>query len=231
MTARARKRSLALAALLAALPAISLGAAIATADSASPRSGQQARRERAHHRGRCVRRHGHRRPCAGRRRGAVGHAPAKPPAALAYPAPAPGASLVQPVPPPPLAVGSASAPAAEAKGPPSEPPPSEPPPSEPPPSEPPAVPHVQVTAVEYAFTLSRTSVPAGKVVLELVNSGQDPHNVNLTPPEGPSQEPIANTPSSAVADVTVALAPGAYTLFCSLPTHEQKGMKATLTVE
>jgi len=97
--------------------------------------------------------------------------------------------------------------------------------------EPPSVPHVQVSADEWEFKLSRTSVPAGKVVLEFVNVGQDEHNLNYTPPEGPSAEPVANTPSKGVADVTLQMQPGSYTLFCSLPTHEQKGMKATLTVE
>jgi plastocyanin len=99
-------------------------------------------------------------------------------------------------------------------------------------AEPPSIPHVQVNAVEYSFSLSRTSVPAGKVVLEFRNDGQDEHNLNIAPTaEGPSEEPVGNTPSQGVEDVNVELRPGSYTLFCSLPTHEQKGMKATLTVE
>jgi plastocyanin len=34
-----------------------------------------------------------------------------------------------------------------------------------------------------------------------------------------------------VRDQQVELRPGTYTLFCSLPEHEKKGMKATLVVE
>jgi plastocyanin len=97
--------------------------------------------------------------------------------------------------------------------------------------EPPSIPHVQVNAVEYSFSLSRTSVPAGKVVLEFRNDGQDEHNLNIAPAEGPSEEPVGNTPSQGVDDVNLEMHPGSYTLFCSLPTHEAKGMKATLTVE
>lgn len=93
------------------------------------------------------------------------------------------------------------------------------------------VPRVQVTAVEYSFTLSRTSVPAGKVIFEFVNQGQDEHNLNIVPAEGPVAGAFANTPSKGISDEQVILRAGTYTLFCSLPEHKQKGMKATLHVE
>jgi plastocyanin len=96
---------------------------------------------------------------------------------------------------------------------------------------PPSIPHVQVTAVEYSFTLSRTTVPAGKVIFEFVNSGQDEHNLNVLPTEGPVAGTFPNAPSKGVSDQEINMRPGAYTLFCSLPEHEAKGMKATLTVE
>jgi plastocyanin len=97
--------------------------------------------------------------------------------------------------------------------------------------EPPSIPHVQVSAVEYGFSLSRTSVPAGEVVLELVNDGQDEHNLHLEDGEGPLSESIGSTQSKGVGDLHLQMRPGSYTLFCSLPTHEARGMKATLTVE
>jgi plastocyanin len=90
---------------------------------------------------------------------------------------------------------------------------------------------VQVTAVEYSFTLSRTRVPAGKVILELVNHGQDEHNLNAELGEGPPVGSLPGTPAGAVKDQAVELRPGTYTLFCSLPEHAKKGMKATLVVE
>ena len=96
---------------------------------------------------------------------------------------------------------------------------------------PPSVPHVQVTAVEYHFTLSRTTVPAGKVVFNFVNSGQDEHNLNVLSGEGSLSAQFANTESDSVRNQTVEMRHGTYTLFCSLPEHESKGMKATLTVE
>lgn len=99
------------------------------------------------------------------------------------------------------------------------------------PTTPPAIPHVQVTAVEYSFTLSRATVPAGKVVFEFVNDGQDEHNLNVGSGEGEVVSSFANTPSKGVHDETVEMRAGTYTMFCSLPEHEQKGMKATLTVQ
>jgi plastocyanin len=94
------------------------------------------------------------------------------------------------------------------------------------------VPHVQVSAVEYAFTLSRTTVPAGKVILQFVNNGQDEHNLQIEQqPEGPLVGSFADTPAKGIGDLQLEMQPGQYKLFCSLPTHEQEGMKATLTVE
>lgn len=97
--------------------------------------------------------------------------------------------------------------------------------------EPPSTPHVQVSAVEYAFTLSRTTVPAGKVIFQFVNNGQDEHNLKIASSEGPLAGSFANTPSKGISDLQLEIQPGEYKLFCSLPTHEQKGMKATLSVE
>ena len=109
--------------------------------------------------------------------------------------------------------------------------PGAPPASAPPAGAPPSVPHIQVVAVEYGLTLSRTSVPAGKVILELVNHGQDEHNLNASAGEGPLATSLPNTLAGGVRDQAVELRAGSYTLFCSLPEHEQKGMRATLLVQ
>jgi plastocyanin len=103
------------------------------------------------------------------------------------------------------------------------------------PPTPPAPTHVEVTAEDsesFRFVLSRSSVPAGKTIIEFVNHGQDEHNLNAA--EGSAGEVVGslpNTPSNGHLSLTVDLKPGSYTLFCSLPGHAAKGMKATLTVE
>jgi plastocyanin len=108
-----------------------------------------------------------------------------------------------------------------------------------PPANSPATPvaptHVEVTAEDseaFRFVLSRPTVPAGKVIIEFVNHGQDEHNLNaVEPTEGSVAGSLPNTASNAHLSLTVDLHPGSYTLFCSLPGHAAKGMKATLTVE
>jgi plastocyanin len=113
--------------------------------------------------------------------------------------------------------------------------------SAPPATETPAAPagpvHVQVTAEDsngYHFILSRTSVPAGPVVIEFVNHGQDEHNIHAV--EQPAETTEAgglkeNVKPGAHTTLSLNLHAGSYTLFCSLPGHEALGMKATLTVE
>jgi plastocyanin len=91
------------------------------------------------------------------------------------------------------------------------------------------VPHVLVTAVEWSFSLSRASVPAGNVVLQFVDHGQDEHNLNLTS-AGSLAGSLPNTLPGEVRQLTLTMSAGSYTLFCSLPEHEQRGMRATLVV-
>jgi plastocyanin len=89
---------------------------------------------------------------------------------------------------------------------------------------------VLVTAVEWSFSLSRTTVPAGKVVLQFADHGQDEHNLNLTS-EGSLAGSLPDTNPGELRQLTLNMSAGSYTLFCSLPEHEQRGMKATLVVK
>ena len=84
--------------------------------------------------------------------------------------------------------------------------------------------------MEFKFTLSRAEVPAGKVVIEFINRGQDEHNLHAQSEEGPEAGSIPNTQPGGHPQLALELRPGSYTLFCSLPEHEKLGMKATLVV-
>ncbi len=128
----------------------------------------------------------------------------------------------------PSGTSSPTAPAAPSASTPTPEPAAEAPAS---PASPPAPARVQVIAKEYSFTLSRPEVPAGEVIVELVNRGEDTHNLHLLEPtEGTEPGALPNTEPGGVRDLKLKLHAGTYTLFCSLPGHEAKGMKATLVV-
>lgn len=87
-------------------------------------------------------------------------------------------------------------------------------------------------AREYSYTLSRSVVAAGPVIIEFVNSGEDPHNLHLQAGSGePEAGSFPNTPSGTHADQRFVMRAGTYKLFCSLPTHRAQGMEATLQVQ
>lgn len=89
---------------------------------------------------------------------------------------------------------------------------------------------VQVVAKEYSFGLSRLHVHAGEATIELANFGEDPHDLRI---QRAGSRHIAGTPVVApgqVADLTVNLPPGRYSLWCSIANHRTLGMHATLVV-
>jgi plastocyanin len=91
---------------------------------------------------------------------------------------------------------------------------------------------LSVKSAEYYFNLSRPTVRAGEVTIELNNRGEDPHNLNLHQ-EGDEGAPleIPETESLQRSVATFDLPAGSYRLWCSLPEHEEKGMYSTLVVE
>lgn len=66
--------------------------------------------------------------------------------------------------------------------------------------------------------------------MELLNRGEDPHDLKLRSPEGNEDSALAETPSLGMSSGVFPLAAGNWTLFCSLEGHEALGMRATLRV-
>jgi len=111
-------------------------------------------------------------------------------------------------------------------------PPAPAPPAPPQPeTEGPTLPRLGVKAVEWSYTLSRPEVPAGEVVVELNNMGEDPHNLHLqlADESGPEGE-IATIGPSSQGIAKFNLPTGSYRLWCDLDEHAERGMEATLTV-
>ena len=94
----------------------------------------------------------------------------------------------------------------------------------------PAPARVQVSAKEFSFTLSRLHVQHGQATIELVNFGQDPHDLRV---QRVGARHVAGTPTvdpGGHADLTLTLRPGRYLFWCSLANHRQLGMRGTLVV-
>jgi plastocyanin len=97
-------------------------------------------------------------------------------------------------------------------------------------AEGPAPVRLQVAAREYSLTLSALRVKSGPAVVELVNYGQDAHDLRLQRRGARHIAGIGTVGAGRYADVSLKLAPGRYSLWCSLGNHRALGMRATLIV-
>ena len=92
---------------------------------------------------------------------------------------------------------------------------------------------IKVTMTEFAFSPSTISVPSGKVVFFLVNTGTVSHDMIIRDSSGQrvsgAASELVSAGDSFVFTVTT-LPAGSYSFFCDQPGHEASGMKGTLTV-
>jgi plastocyanin len=93
-----------------------------------------------------------------------------------------------------------------------------------------AVGAVSVSASEFALTLSRARVDAGRVRVQLINRGEDDHDLQVSRVDGARSWRYPVTGPDEVATRTLPLAAGRYRLICSLEGHEALGMRAALRV-
>jgi plastocyanin len=100
-------------------------------------------------------------------------------------------------------------------------------------SRPPA--RMLVYAQEWSLYPSRTSAPAGRVVVQLWNRGQDAHDVRIRRLDrhghmiGRAQG-VRITQSGQLREASWRLKPGRYELYCSMPGHLRLGMHSKLVV-
>jgi plastocyanin len=88
---------------------------------------------------------------------------------------------------------------------------------------------VNVTAVDFKFKLSRTSVPRGSVVtFKVVNKGSSPHDFDL--PELRKGTKYLAKGKTVSLKVTFNKA-GSYRYVCTVPRHIQLGMDGRLRVK
>jgi uncharacterized cupredoxin-like copper-binding protein len=89
-----------------------------------------------------------------------------------------------------------------------------------------AVQTVQVTETEFKIALAGYKAEAGKFTFEVKNDGKIPHDLAI---KGGSKTKLIQPGQSAT--LTATLKPGKYHLYCSVPGHEQAGMKVDIAVK
>jgi len=94
----------------------------------------------------------------------------------------------------------------------------------------PAPSRVQVFAREFSFSLTRLRVHSGTAVIELANFGQDPHDLRLQRVGARHIAGLGVVAPGRRGDLTVKLAPGRYSFWCSVANHRKLGMHTTLLV-
>jgi hypothetical protein len=87
-----------------------------------------------------------------------------------------------------------------------------------------------VSASEFHLVLSRPSVRAGVVEIELQNVGEDPHDLRVRRVGGTHTFSIPLTKPGAHRSVAIHMRPGRYRLWCSVADHRALGMQALLRV-
>ena len=89
---------------------------------------------------------------------------------------------------------------------------------------------VQVVAQEFSYRLSRTKVRAGRVIVELVNGGEDTHDLDIRRIGGTRIFHFPSVLPGQVVDRRLKLTPGKYQLWCAIANHAEQGMHAVLRV-
>jgi uncharacterized cupredoxin-like copper-binding protein len=79
------------------------------------------------------------------------------------------------------------------------------------------------------FEFKSASAKAGKVTLRSKNESPVPHDISLK--GGGVDEQGDQVSNGGTSRITATVKAGTYTFYCSVPGHEQAGMKGTLTVK
>jgi plastocyanin len=79
---------------------------------------------------------------------------------------------------------------------------------------------------QLAFQAKSATAKAGKVTLRSKNDASVPHNIAI---KGDGEGPVVQ--GGKTSEVSTTLKAGSYQFYCSVPGHEQAGMKGDLTVK
>ena len=85
-------------------------------------------------------------------------------------------------------------------------------------------------ASEFRLGTSRAKAPAGVLVAQLKNNGEDDHDLVVRNARGRIVASTGVVRHGALGQLRVRLRPGRYVLVCTLADHEARGMRAVLVV-
>ncbi|HEX7254302.1 MAG TPA: cupredoxin domain-containing protein [Gaiellaceae bacterium] len=89
---------------------------------------------------------------------------------------------------------------------------------------------VQVTALEFEYRLSRLTVRQGPALIQLVNYGEDEHDLVIQRIGGTKRWRLKEILPGERATLSIRLRPGRYRLWCAVADHRSRGMRAVLRV-
>ncbi len=90
---------------------------------------------------------------------------------------------------------------------------------------------LQVTALEFEYRLSRPQLRSGRwSIIELVNLGEDEHNLRLKRIGGTKTYGIKTVLPGQRRYLAAKLRVGRYNVWCSITDHKARGMRAQLKV-
>lgn len=89
---------------------------------------------------------------------------------------------------------------------------------------------LQVSADEFSLALSRSSIRKGIAIIELVNYGEDDHDLSLRRIGGTRIYRIGVVEPGRTGSLEARLRAGRFALWCTLGDHRARGMRATLIV-
>lgn len=87
---------------------------------------------------------------------------------------------------------------------------------------------ILVEAREFSFTIDSSQATAGEITFVVENTGAMVHDFAIRGDGVDKATPEIDPGESAT--LTVTLEPGTYTYICTIPGHEQLGMRGTFTV-
>ena len=88
----------------------------------------------------------------------------------------------------------------------------------------------QVSASEFRLALSRSAIRRGPAIIELVNYGEDDHDLALRRVGGTRTYRIALVHPGTTGELDTRLRAGRYAVWCTLADHRARGMRASLLV-